>query len=135
MRTSLAVLLCLAGLCQSEWIAAQEQQASPPDATPTAVPANSSAVPAKTPVESAKAGASASSSAQELTVDEQRLLSQGYTLQIRKQGEKYFCKKEPALGSRLDRTLCATAEVILKRMQNDQDITRRAGPGLKPPGH
>lgn len=132
-RASFALLFCFAGLWQSVCIAGQEQQASPDGATPTPAPVSSPTASGKTPAESSKASESASSSAQELSVDEQRLISQGYTLQVRSHGEKYFCKKEAALGSRLERVTCATADVILKRKQNDQDIMRHPRPAEQPP--
>jgi hypothetical protein len=60
----------------------------------------------------------------ELTYEEQRLVSKGYKLNMRN-GEKWFCRRELALGSRVAaQNVCGTASMLLQSRTNQQNDLR-----------
>jgi hypothetical protein len=60
----------------------------------------------------------------ELTHDERNLIRQGYKLEVRN-GENWFCKREPVLGSRLQQNKeCGTEQMWSKRRVEEQESLR-----------
>ena len=60
----------------------------------------------------------------ELTHDEQNLIRQGYKLEVRN-GENWFCKRVPVLGSRLQQNKeCGTEQMWSKRRVEEQEALR-----------
>jgi hypothetical protein len=60
----------------------------------------------------------------ELTHEERNLIRQGYKLEVRN-GENWFCKREPVLGSRLQQNKeCGTEEMWSKRRVEEQESLR-----------
>jgi hypothetical protein len=60
----------------------------------------------------------------ELTHDEELLVDRGYKLEMRK-GEKWFCRREQSLGSRLaEKKVCGTASMLYQQRMNQQDDLR-----------
>jgi hypothetical protein len=106
----------------------------PPSPTPSATTAPASAAP-----QSATAPAAADSSAakpaevaaadvekEKATVDakDKELKSRGYKMQMRN-GEKWFCRREAPMGSRLEVMECNTAESIYAKEASSQEMVRR----------
>jgi len=59
-----------------------------------------------------------------LTQGEKNLLRQGYRLEVRN-GEKYFCRNEDTLGSRLhEHKVCGTEESIARRAEASNNNVR-----------
>jgi hypothetical protein len=62
----------------------------------------------------------------ELTYEEQRLVSKGYKLSMRN-GEKWFCRRELGLGSRVAaQNVCGTASMLLQSRTDQQNDLRDA---------
>jgi hypothetical protein len=62
----------------------------------------------------------------ELTYEEQRLVSKGYKLNMRN-GEKWFCRRELGLGSRVAaQNVCGTAAMLLQSRTDQQNDLRDA---------
>jgi hypothetical protein len=65
----------------------------------------------------------------ELTPDEQHLVSRGYKLEMRN-GEKWFCRSDLTLGSRLSHTkTCGTASMLSQARANMQQDLRHPAEG------
>jgi hypothetical protein len=61
-----------------------------------------------------------------LTDEEQRLVSKGYKLDMRN-GEKWFCRREMDLGSRVSaKKVCGTASMLLQSRTDQQNELRDA---------
>lgn len=87
-----------------------------PAATSSQTSSPSASKPTASPAQSAKS--------EELTATEKSLLSQGYKLRI-VDGEKKFCRRETALGSNLERTVCTTAARAEQSREDAREITER----------
>jgi hypothetical protein len=61
----------------------------------------------------------------ELTADEKNLLARGYKVETRN-GQKYFCHNEAALGTRFKNKVCATAEQLAGVRQESKDAATDA---------
>jgi hypothetical protein len=67
-----------------------------------------------------------SSGKPEMTREEHNLLRQGYKLEVR-DGENWFCKRQPVLGSRLQQSKeCGTAAMWEKQHTDEQDSLRNS---------
>jgi hypothetical protein len=75
-----------------------------------------------------------SSASPDLTPNEERLISQGYHLEVR-DGEKTFCRREAELGSHFERKVCGTAEQLGAITQTSRDVTENAQRSLNPRGN
>jgi hypothetical protein len=61
-----------------------------------------------------------------LTDEEQRLVSKGYKLDMRN-GEKWFCRRELELGSRVNaKNVCGTASMLLQSRTDQQKDLRES---------
>jgi hypothetical protein len=142
MRLAVGLLasLSLIGLSQAFATDPPSPAATPP-ATPSAAPpttAPSTSTPA--PATSAPQASTTTPAAQpaapakpELTTaQEKNLISQGYKVETRN-GEKYFCKNEAALGTRFTHKHCRSADQILADTQDSKDVTRQVQQGYVPP--
>jgi|SRR5580693_9722470 hypothetical protein len=108
MRLILGVLACvgIGGSCVALADAPTSSATSPPPAA--VAPAASAATTTSSPVTAStdKPAAPAES------VDERHFLAEGYKLEMR-HGEKYFCRNEEVMGSRLGAgKVCSTAQQL-----------------------
>jgi hypothetical protein len=86
--------------------------------------ATSARVPATEPRASSPAASDKKPDKPALTPGEKNLLRQGYRLEVRN-GEKFFCRKEDTLGSRLhEHKVCGTEESISHRAEANNDSVR-----------
>ena len=124
-------------------------QGQQPAATPAQGSSTTTATPAAAaPTASAPAAASTTGTQpastatitgtkpSDLTPQEKNLISQGYTLQMRKD-QKYFCRNEATVGTRFTRKTCQTSEQIFANTQHSKDQTSEIQRGFvaPPPGH
>jgi hypothetical protein len=56
----------------------------------------------------------------QMTVEDKRLIAQGYTLKM-SSGTKVFCRLETVAGSRFQHSVCSTASEIRQRKESAQD--------------
>jgi hypothetical protein len=82
--------------------AAEAKNAATPAGQQNAAAAESSSI---------KPGLTVSTAKPELTPEDKELIARGYKLEMR-HGEKYFCRKEQAIGSRFETKQCDTAQSI-----------------------
>jgi len=59
----------------------------------------------------------------DLSPGEKQLIARGYKLEVR-QGQRYFCRKEPQIGSRFEVKTCDTAQSIEARRIESQEAVR-----------
>ena len=134
MRLVVALLSCL---CMCEWAQALADPASEPAAAQlaapaTAAPASSAATPAAT-TSLAPPGAAAASAPPATppagngvsATDDKRLRAQGYKMTV-SNGETYYCRSEPVLGTRFDHKICRTPEQLSADRNQGKDETNRA---------
>jgi hypothetical protein len=99
-------------------------QSSPP-AAPASKPNQSAPVPtASAPSSAAVAAPGTTPAASDRTLssaEEKRLISAGYKVETRSDGEKYYCRREAVLGSRFESKVCKTAQQIKTAREQDQD--------------
>ena len=100
-----------------------EHGAATPSGTQNTAPPAIASTPAKPAV-------APSASEAEVIRQEKELISRGYKVEMR-HGEKYFCRREPELGSRFEMKSCNTAESIQAKRANSQE-TVRAMQAIKP---
>ena len=144
MRIAVGVLACIAVGSANITFAGDPPaaQASPPAASAVSAPANpatpnAAAAPAAAVSQPAVAAESAApASTPKVDPDVQRLLSQGYRQQMR-HGQMLYCKREPVMGSRVDKVeQCGTVEEIKLRTQSSREMTEHAqGTQINPTGH
>jgi len=104
---------------------AQSNSTTPaPDATPPASAAPAASVSAPPTTATTQPAAAPAQKSKELTPEEKNLISSGYTLEVRKD-QKYFCRREAALGTRFARKTCQSEEQILANTQDSKDLTRQ----------
>jgi hypothetical protein len=105
------------------------QQVEPAQATST-TPPSSATEPSSTaqtpskPASKTKPASSTSahtSNTQDLTPAEERLISQGYRLEV-KNGQKTFCRREVVLGSHFEKKVCGTAEQLAQSQQTSREV-------------
>jgi hypothetical protein len=63
----------------------------------------------------------------QMTLEDKRLIAQGYTLKM-SNGTKVFCRLETMAGTRFQHSVCSTASEIMQRRESAQeafDPTRR----------
>jgi hypothetical protein len=115
----------------------EPQSSAAPQPTQDSSPAQAAPSPpdlqagAKAPVVADKAAAAVpvathqpAGAKPELTHDERNLIRQGYKLEVRN-GENWFCKREPVLGSRLQQNKeCGTEQMWSKRRVEEQESLR-----------
>jgi hypothetical protein len=107
------------------------QDSSPAQAAPASPPDLQPGVKATVPKEESPAPAPASPTSPAAKTDKpplteagKQLLIHGYKLEVRN-GENYFCRKEPVLGSRLrENKVCGTEETLARRHEIDQTNVR-----------
>jgi hypothetical protein len=130
----LIAILSIGALSQALASGPEPQSSAAPHPAEDASPAQTAPSPpdlqagAKAPVAAGQAAAPASAATKqpagakpELTHEEQILIRQGYKLEVR-DGEKWFCKREPVLGSRLQQNkVCGTEEMLAKQRSDAQD--------------
>jgi hypothetical protein len=58
------------------------------------------------------------------TAEDKEFLSRGYKLEMR-HGEKYFCRREPQIGSRFEIKSCTTADALRAQQESAQEAMRR----------
>lgn len=132
------VALTLLGVGGAALAAADPRPTTQPerDATPAASVTESASPAANTTTAAAAPSAASSPAAAQpaapktaapaLSVDEQRLLSQGYKPQMRN-GEKIYCRREAQLGSRIsDVQHCGTVAQLTTATRNGKDYTEQA---------
>jgi hypothetical protein len=131
------VALTLLGVGGAALAAADPRPTTQPkrDATPAASVTDSASPAANTTAAAAPSAASSPAAAQPaapktaapaLSVDEQRLLSQGYKPQMRN-GEKIYCRREAQLGSHIsDVQHCGTVAQLTTATRNGKDYTEQA---------
>jgi hypothetical protein len=146
MRSTPRLLLCFCVVPISQALADDppSQPASPSQTQQPANQAAPTATIAATPVASAQAEATTSSSsppspaptaspakstvAEAVNTDEdkedKKLRAQGYKVRVRN-GEKYYCREEGELGSRLTRQTCSTAADLKSMQLQSQDEMRQ----------
>lgn len=121
----------------------QQPAATPAQDSSTATPAAAPAASAPTAASTTTPGTQPASTAtitgtkpSDLTPQEKNLISQGYTLQMRKD-QKYFCRNEATVGTRFTRKTCQTSEQIFANTQHSKDQTSEIQRGFvaPPPGH
>jgi hypothetical protein len=78
------------------------------------------------------ANAQAPTSAAQTTVEDKRLIAQGYTLKM-SNGTKVFCRLETMAGSRFQHSVCSTASEIRQRQESAQDAFDPARRMMMPP--
>jgi hypothetical protein len=100
-----------------------EHSAATPAGAQNAAPPALGSTPAKPAV-------APNASEAEALREEKELISRGYKVEMR-HGEKYFCRREPELGSRFEMKSCNTAESIQAKRANSQE-TVRAMQAIKP---
>ena len=106
--------------CASGLAAADETPQAPAATAPTSA-APASAAPAPAPTASPPASTPETSESVAAAKMDQHLRSEGYTVQVRN-GEKLYCKRIEAIGSRLSAsTQCAPAMDIIVRERQVQD--------------
>ena len=131
------------GALSQAWASEPEPQSSTaPQPAQDSSPAQASPSPpdlqagAKAPVAEENAAASANAAAKppvviksdkpELTHEEDLLVKRGYKLEMR-HGEKWFCRREEVLGSRLgDKKVCGTASMLYEANKEQQDDLRNS---------
>jgi hypothetical protein len=95
---------------------AEQQSATAPAASQSAAPATTDSSTIKPPV-------TVVGDKSELTAQDKEIISRGYKLEMR-HGDKYFCRREPQIGSRFEVKSCNTAESIEAQRQNGQEALR-----------
>ncbi|HTT01527.1 MAG TPA: hypothetical protein VMG11_05500 [Steroidobacteraceae bacterium] len=131
-------------------LAAADEPASPAStaAQSSSAPAAESSAPAASSAGAASNAAPASSAlsanhqpaatndkAQALAVDDKRLISEGYKMTYIN-GQKVFCRREPVLGSNIERKVCGTADQLAQSRQDSRDLVDRMQRNqLNPAGH
>jgi hypothetical protein len=122
--------------------AADPAPATPPERAPApaavvtdSVPASTSA-PTGVPAPRASSPAASPTAASELSTAEQRLISLGYKPQMRN-GEKIYCRREAALGSRISASQhCGTVVELATTTQAGKDYLEKTQRSqLNPVGH
>jgi hypothetical protein len=101
-------------------------QTAPPPSDPLQAGAKASVAGLPVAAQASTTGKSATSSSgkPELTHEEHNLLRQGYKLEVR-DGENWFCKRRPVLGSRLQQSKeCGTAAMWEKQHVDEQESLR-----------
>ena len=157
MRLAVGLLasLSLVGFAPAFATDPAPQSTTPQGQQPTATPARDSSTTTATPAAAAptaSAPAAASTTTpgtapastatitgtkpSDLTPQEKNLISQGYTLQMRKD-QKYFCRNEATVGTRFTRKTCQTSDQIFANTQQSKDKTSEIQRGFvtPPPGH
>jgi hypothetical protein len=97
----------------------------PAAASSNSTSASSASSTSAQPAAASTAAAATAHSADEVTAQEQKLLSRGYKLQ-RVNGQNLFCRNEPVLGSHFEKKVCGTMEQLLANEQTSRDFTDRA---------
>jgi hypothetical protein len=132
----LLTVLCI-GALSAAWATEPEPKTAASGATPTSTSSSEASTPAPSaetpaPATSPTAASTAQNAAPaaksdkpELTHDEKLLVANGYKLEMRN-GEKWFCKREQVLGSRLNATKrCGTAAMLQEVTRLGQDEIRQ----------
>jgi hypothetical protein len=116
MRLAVSVLTCFA--LSATTAALADPATTEPSATPAAAPATPAPATAAAPAAAHPAApaaadhASVEISAAQMDQLEKHFLSEGYKIEMRN-GEKYFCRREEQLGSRLGgQKQCSTAQQL-----------------------
>ena len=133
---SLLVIMFLGALSQAWATEPEPQSSTAPQPAQDSSPAQASPSPpdlqagAKAPVAEANAAAKPpvviKSDKPELTHEEDLLVKRGYKLEMR-HGEKWFCRREEVLGTRLgDKKVCGTASMLYQANKDQQDDLRNA---------
>lgn len=133
-NAGLLTVLCAGVLCQralGDEPPAPAQSPAPATATSTAeqgtVPPagekSAAAAPAAPASTSVKPGLTVVGTKPELTSLDKEILSRGYKLEMR-HGEKYFCRLESPIESRIQKKECNTAESIEAHRLNGQEALR-----------
>jgi hypothetical protein len=131
----LLIVLCAGALSQAR--AAEPQSPSAPESAPTPAEAQSATAPGgehstTTPAAPATPAASTTPAVTAVAPDagkaavtraERELTSRGYQLEIR-HGQRYFCRREPQLGSHFDIKSCNTAESIQSHRDSSVETVR-----------
>lgn len=107
--------------------AAPAAPATPAAAAATAAPAATATDPAST-----KVTVTGSKPGDDLSPEEKKLISSGYTLE-RHGDQKLFCKREETLGTRFARKNCRTSDAIFASTQHSKDATGDIQRGYSPP--
>jgi len=85
---------------------------STPSGSPTGTPA------AGMPATASAAAAGGSPDKPSMMDIDKKLRSQGYKVEIRRGGEKIYCRTEAIVGTRFDHKVCATAEEMAAMQQS-----------------
>jgi hypothetical protein len=122
-----------------------QQATSTPNSSPQSPPPSSTTQPSTPGPAAADSAASTTAEGKppvvvqtdknQLTHEEQQLISRGYKLEVRN-GEKWFCRREQMLGSRLNEVKhCGTASMLAESTQRQKEETRNAQHITTPSGH
>lgn len=123
LLTSIAISVLTPALADPP---ASATSAAPAAATPA--PAAASATPSATPSASQPAAVKPSVDVEAAKMDqaEKHFLAEGYKIEMH-HGEKYFCRREEQLGSRLGgEKHCSTAQELLYTEEDSQRQAREA---------
>ena len=131
MRLAVSLLTCVAVSVLTPALADPPASATPAaPATATPAPAAASATPAATPSASQAAAVKPSVDVEAAKMDqaEKHFLAEGYKIEMHN-GEKYFCRREEQLGSRLGgEKHCSTAQQLL---YTEEDSQRQASDAVR----
>ena len=116
--------------------ATQPERAAAPAPTVTNSASVSTSAPTGVPKPPAASPAAGPAAAAELSTAEQRLINQGYKPQMRN-GEKIYCRREAALGSRISASQhCGTVAQLSTTTQEGKDYLEKTQRNqLNPVGH
>ncbi len=131
MRFAVGVLLCLNAGAVS--LALADPPATPQTTSTAAPAAAASADAAATPAASAPAAAAETPAKATVEAFEKQLLSQGYKPEMR-HGVKFYCRREPMLGSRLNEAKhCGTIEELKVSVQETREAVEKIQRSQKNP--
>lgn len=138
-----AAYSCPASLLAAEAPAGADEQArvaesstTPPDATSGAtasaaepaantVPADAAAQPSAPPAAPAGAAAADAEPEQRSSLDKKLAEAKKQRRTMEREGETYYCKKEPLIGSRLPKWVCLTEAQLADQIRTNEDVVDR----------
>jgi len=129
MRIVIGILACLC-ICESSQILATDPAPPAPPADDAQAPAAASSAAAPSATQAASSTPAAASAAASATPgvsaeDDKKLRSAGYKPTVQN-GQTYYCKSEPVMGSRFEHKVCRTAEQVSADRNQGRDETEKS---------
>jgi hypothetical protein len=127
MHVAAAIVGCLiVSVCYAEGDGPSPTPAPAPESVSTPnTPSQAPQQPSKAPDQALGAAANSTSALQPITVfDDRNLLAKGYRVKVI-HGERYYCRREEMLGTRLQGALqCTSAEELRRREERSIEATQ-----------